>query len=233
MIFKRSHAWALVAALCGALALATPPAFAQTGGAPAPSPGAGSEPVDPGFTLTARRGVFVGRELRVRGSAPQAASREVRIEWLDPAGAWQLATTAQADAEGAFVATWLPDRVGRYRLRAVLGGEASTSQAGAARSSVPRDVTVYRSTRASWYGPGFFGRRTACGIRLTRRTQGVAHRSLPCGARVAVTMGGRSTVVRVIDRGPFVRGVHWDLTYATAQRIGLEYTRRIGAAPLG
>jgi rare lipoprotein A len=119
-------------------------------------------------------------------------------------------------------------------VRAVLASdEASTSQAGAARSSVPRKVTVYRPTRASWYGPGFYGRRTACGIRLTRRTQGVAHRRLPCGTRVAVTMGGRSTVVRVIDRGPFVRGVHWDLTYASAQRIGLEYTREIGAAPLG
>jgi rare lipoprotein A len=219
--------------LCAAVALATPPAFAQTGGLPAPSPDAGSEPVDPEFTLSARRGVFVGRVLRVRGSSPQAAGREVRIEWLDPAGAWQPATTAQADENGAFVATWAPEQIGRFTLRAVLGGEANTSQASAARSSVPREVTVYRSTRASWYGPGFFGRETACGITLTRRTHGVAHRSLPCGTRVAVAMGGRSTVVRVIDRGPYVRGVHWDLTYATAQRIGLEYTRRIGAAPLG
>ena len=234
MNLTRPHTWALASALCAAFALTAPPALAQTGGLPAPSPDAGSEPVDPEFTLTARRGVFVGRELRVRGSSPQAAGREVRIEWLDPAGAWQVATTAQADADGAFVATWAPAQIGRFSVRAVLGGgEANTSQAGAARSSVPRDVTVYRSARASWYGPGFFGRQTACGIRLTRRTQGVAHRSLPCGTRVAVAMGGRSVVVRVIDRGPYARGVHWDLTHATAQRIGLEYTRRIGAAPLG
>jgi rare lipoprotein A len=233
MNFRSPHAWALAVALCAVLALATPPAFAQTGGLPAPSPDAGAEPVDPGFTLSARRGVFVGRALRVRGSAPQAAGREVRVEWLDPAGAWQPATTAQADGDGAFVATWQPDRIGRFTLRAVLGGGASTSQAGAARSSVPREVTVYRSARASWYGPGFFGRTTACGIKLTRRTQGVAHRRLPCGTRVAVAVGGRSAVVRVIDRGPYVRNVHWDLTYATAQRVGLEYTRRIGAAPLG
>jgi rare lipoprotein A (peptidoglycan hydrolase) len=40
-------------------------------------------------------------------------------------------------------------------------------------------------------------------------------------------------VVRVIDRGPYTRGVHWDLTGAAAKRLGLEYTTRIGAAPLG
>lgn len=230
----RPHTWVLAVVLCAALALPTSPAAADTGGMAAPSPDASSEPVDPEFTLTARRGVYLGRALRVRGSSPQAAAREVRIEWLDPAGAWQLATVVQADANGAFVATWEPGHVGRFALRAVLGsGGASTSQAGAARASVSREVTVYRPTRASWYGPGFFGRRTACGMTLTRRTQGVAHRMLPCGTRVAVSMGGRSAVVRVIDRGPFVRGVDWDLTYATAQRIGLEHTRRIGAAPLG
>lgn len=234
MNHRSPQAWALAVALCVILALATPPAFAQTGGLPAPSPDSGSEPVDPGFTLTARRGVFVGRALRVRGSAPQAAGREVRIEWLDPAGTWQPATTTQADGEGTFIASWAPESTGRFTLRAVLvGGDANTSQASAARSSVPREVTVYRSSRASWYGPGFFGRQTACGVRLTRRTQGVAHRRLPCGTRVAITVGGRSTVVRVIDRGPYARGVDWDLTYATAQRIGLQSTRRIGAAPLG
>lgn len=229
---RSSHAWALVAVLCAALAPASP-AFAQSGGVPAPSPGEGAEPVDPGFTLTARRGVFVGRALRIRGAAPQAAGREVRLEWLDPAGAWQPATTALADAQGAFLATWEPAVPGRFTVRAVLGGDANSAQAGAARASVPRTVTVYRVARASWYGPGFYGRRTACGVRLTRRTQGVAHRRLPCGTRVAVMHGRRSVVVPVIDRGPFVRDVQWDLTYATAKRVGLEVTRRIGAAPLG
>lgn len=232
MSFRSTHTWALVAALVAVLAPATP-AAAQTGGVPAPSPGAGAEPVDPAFTLSARRAVFIGRALRVRGALPQAAGREVRVEWLDPAGAWQPAATATADASGAFVAAWEPGHSGRFELRAVLAGDPASAQASTARASVSRTVTVYRSEVASWYGPGFYGRRTACGVRLTRRTYGVAHRRLPCGSKVAVMHGGRSAVVPVIDRGPFVRGREWDLTYATARRIGLEVTRRIGAAPLG
>ena len=226
------HLWALAAALCTALALSAP-AAAQSGGVPAPSPGEGAEAVDPEFKISARRSVYLGRELRVKGSAPQAAGKAVRIEWLDPAGAWQPATTVQADAQGAFATTWQPEHVGRYKLRAVLDPAASSSQAQAARSSVPRTLTVYRSARASWYGPGFYGNRTACGQRLRTRTVGIAHRRLPCGTRVAVRFGRRSMVVRVIDRGPYSRGVHWDLTGAAAKRLGLEHTSRIGAAPLG
>lgn len=226
------HLWTLAAALCTALALSAP-AAAQSGGVPAPSPREGAEPVDPEFKISARRSVYLGRELRVKGSAPQAAGRLIRIEWLDPAGAWQPATTVQADAQGAFVTTWEPAHVGRYKFRAVLDQAASSSQAQAERSSPPRTLTVYRAARASWYGPGFYGNRTACGKRLGRRTVGVAHRRLKCGTRVAVRRGRRSMVVRVIDRGPYARGVDWDLTAAAAKRLGLEHTSRIGAAPLG
>ncbi|MEX2196204.1 MAG: RlpA-like double-psi beta-barrel domain-containing protein [Thermoleophilaceae bacterium] len=226
------HLWALAAALCTALALSAP-AAAQTGGLSAPSPGEGAEPVDPEFKISARRSVYLGREMRVKGSAPQAAGKAVRIEWLDPAGAWQPAATVQADAQGAFMTTWEPEHVGRYKLRAVLGHNASSAQAQAARSSVPRTLTVYRSAKASWYGPGFYGNRTACGQRLRRGTVGIAHRRLKCGTRVAVRRGRRSMVVRVIDRGPYVRGVHWDLTEAAARKLGVEHTTRIGAAPLG
>lgn len=226
------HLWALAAALCAALALSSP-AAAQTGGLAAPGPGEGAEAVDPEFRISARRSVYLGRELRVKGSAPQAAGQDVRIEWLDPAGAWQLATTAQADGEGGFVTTWEPEHAGRFKLRAVLARAASSAQAQSARSSVPRTLTVYRTAKASWYGPGFYGNRTACGQRLGRRTMGVAHRRLPCGTRVSIRRGRRSVVVPVIDRGPYVRGVHWDLTAAAARRLGLEYTSRVGAAPLG
>lgn len=230
------HAWALATSLFAVLALA-PAAPAQSGGLAAPSPGEGAEPVDPAFKLSARRAVFVGRALRVRGSVSQAAGRTVRIEWLDPAGAWQLATTAQADENGAFAAVWEPNHIGRHELRAVIGGdpaaETGAVQAHAAHSSAPRTVTVYRPARASWYGPGFYGRRTACGTRLTPETLGVAHRRLACGTPVALLHGRRSLVVRVIDRGPYARGVAWDLTGATARRLGVSSTTQLGAAPLG
>ena len=93
-------------------------------------------------------------------------------------------------------------------------------------------ITVYRPAKATWYGPGFFGKRTACGKKLNRATTGVAHRTLACGTEVAIRYAGRSIVVPVIDRGPFSRGVSWDLTYATAKKLGMKVTSRVGVAPI-
>lgn len=67
----------------------------------------------------------------------------------------------------------------------------------------------------SFYGPGLYGNRTACGQVLTLDTPGVAHKTLPCGTRVAFRWNGIVTEVTVIDRGPYVRGRTWDLTGAT------------------
>ncbi|MBA2637936.1 MAG: septal ring lytic transglycosylase RlpA family protein, partial [Solirubrobacterales bacterium] len=83
---------------------------------------------------------------------------------------------------------------------------------------------------ATWYGPGLYGRRTACGQRLTSRLRGVAHKRLPCGTPVTLHRGGRFVTVRVVDRGPFVDGVTFDLTAATARSLGLRVTQRIRAA---
>jgi peptidoglycan hydrolase-like protein with peptidoglycan-binding domain len=83
---------------------------------------------------------------------------------------------------------------------------------------------------ASWYGPGFFGNRTACGETLQRGTIGVAHRSLPCGTRVAFYANGNYLRAQVIDRGPFMKGVTWDLTQAAARALGLELTEKVRAA---
>ena len=85
---------------------------------------------------------------------------------------------------------------------------------------------------STWYGPGFYGNRTACGQRLTTSTLGVAHRTLPCGTKVALRANGRSIVVPVIDRGPYARGVTYDLTAETADRLGVMHTAQIGAAIL-
>lgn len=90
----------------------------------------------------------------------------------------------------------------------------------------------FRVFKATWYGPGLYGNRTACGQRLTRATQGVAHKRLRCGTRVAIAYRGRTVVAPVIDRGPFVRGIEFDLTYATAKRLGMTQTSRVRAATL-
>jgi len=73
---------------------------------------------------------------------------------------------------------------------------------------------------ASWYGPGFYGNRTACGQTYTPEIVGVAHRTLPCGTLVVIEYRGRTMTVPVIDRGPYVAGRTLDLSHATHLAMG-------------
>ena len=91
----------------------------------------------------------------------------------------------------------------------------------------PKLVALMRLGKATWYGPGLYGNRTACGKRLRPGTLGVAHKTLPCGTRVTFYRGGRFVTLPVIDRGPFRRGVAWDLTAAAARRLGMATTSRL------
>jgi len=110
-------------------------------------------------------------------------------------------------------------------------GGASASAAASPPSQQARTAD-YRAAMATWYGPGLYGNRMACGGRLTPRTLGVAHKRLPCGTRVALRYRGHTVVVPVIDRGPYSRGVDYDLTEATARKLGMTQTSRLAAAPL-
>lgn len=76
---------------------------------------------------------------------------------------------------------------------------------------------------ASYYGRRFHGRRTANGERFNMRAMTAAHRTLPFGTKVRVTnpRNGRSVIVRVNDRGPFIRGRSIDLSRAAAEKIGM------------
>jgi hypothetical protein len=78
----------------------------------------------------------------------------------------------------------------------------------------------------SWYGPGFYGGRTACGIAYTTTTMGVANRTLPCGTRVTFRNpeNGITITVPVIDRGPYVSGRQWDLSGALCLALDHCYT---------
>lgn len=73
---------------------------------------------------------------------------------------------------------------------------------------------------ASWYGPGFYGNRTACGQVYTPEILGVAHLTLPCGTPLTLTYGGRSSTVPVIDRGPHIAARTLDLSHATKVALG-------------
>ncbi len=78
----------------------------------------------------------------------------------------------------------------------------------------------------SWYGPGFYGKRTACGLAMTESLIGVAHRTLPCGTRITFKnpANGRVVTAPVVDRGPYVAGRDWDLTGGLCVKLDHCYT---------
>lgn len=85
--------------------------------------------------------------------------------------------------------------------------------------------------RASWYGPGFHGKRTASGERFDMSDLTAAHRTLPFGTRVRVrnTQNGREVVVRINDRGPQMSDRIIDLSRAAAAALDLL---QAGVAPV-
>lgn len=210
---------AAVTALTAVLACA-PAASAQTGGteydASAPAP-------------PAKRHTLVGNVMRFRGEAP--AGSRVAVQQLED-GAWTTVATTQADAEGRYVARWRAAHIGFFTMRAVPSTGGSV-RASAAEETV--EVTVYRRAQATWFGRGLYGRSTACGQKLTPTLMGVAHRTLPCGTKVAFYFRGRTITVPVVDRGPFGAGLSWDLTYAAAEALDFTETGRgtVGAVSLG
>jgi rare lipoprotein A (peptidoglycan hydrolase) len=112
-------------------------------------------------------------------------------------------------------------------LAFVVGGCSSQnfSPAPTASHYSPRYET-FRGTRtevASWYGPGFAGRPTSTGESYNPEGLTAASKTLPLGSHVRVTNPdtGRSVVVRINDRGPFVRGRSIDLSHGAAAQIGL------------
>jgi rare lipoprotein A (peptidoglycan hydrolase) len=78
------------------------------------------------------------------------------------------------------------------------------------------DVIVKNTWRVdgniSWYGPGFYGNRTACGLAMTESLIGVAHKTLPCGTKITFRHAGNVVTMPVVDRGPYVAGRQFDLT---------------------
>ena len=106
----------------------------------------------------------------------------------------------------------------RAVLLAVLPLVAGCASRGGLSPQGPGEIGL-----ASWYGPGFHGRRSANGERFDANGLSAAHRTLGLGTRVRVTnlANGRSVVLRITDRGPYVRGRIIDLSYGAARRLGI------------
>ncbi len=204
-----------------------------------------------GITLTVGESALASQTVQFDGTAPVADAGEiVEIERIGPqtGDSWVATARAVVTAGGPFTATWLASQSGEFSVRAAVvptsaAVQITASGAGAAlastpllpadgSASLPLAMTVYRPAIASYYGPGLFGKKTACGQTLRRTTLGVANLSLKCGTPVRIFYGGLTIEVPVIDRGPYVQGVSWDLTQATANALGITSTSTIGTVAL-
>lgn len=113
---------------------------------------------------------------------------------------------------------------------------ASDSAGGASAptaSPAPAGSSVRPTGVATWFGPGFYGHRTACGQTLTPEVVGVANRTLPCGTLVKVSWSGHTLTVPVLDRGPYSHIADWDLTAGAARALGIADTVRIRTRVVG
>jgi len=95
---------------------------------------------------------------------------------------------------------------------------------GETYTPLPAEAALRETGLASWYGRQFHGRRTASGERYDMHAMTAAHRTLPLPsfARVSNPANGRSVIVRVNDRGPFIKNRVIDLSHAAAQRLGVS-----------
>jgi hypothetical protein len=163
----------------------------------------------------AKHSVVLGNGVRLEGLVRPGGHRPVKVVVRGPGGG---VVRDASSRRGRYALRGRPRGTGSYKLRAYAGA----NKRALGSSSVARRVTVYRYAAASWYGPGLYGNKLGCGGTLTAGTLGVAHKSLPCGTKVTFRRNGRTVRVPVVDRGPYVGGREYDLTAATAQKLGFQ-----------
>lgn len=107
------------------------------------------------------------------------------------------------------------------------GVSPTTSEGTTATGSNLAFSSPMRSAGATWYGPGLYGRHTACGETLRPGTIGVANRTLPCGTTIKFAYHGQNLVTKVIDRGPYTKGNDFDLTNGARLALDFEGVGRV------
>jgi rare lipoprotein A len=157
--------------------------------------------------------LLAGNGIRVSGKVKPGGRHRVRIVFKGPDSGH---VGVETRANGSFALRWAPKTTGSYSLHAYGLHDARTKGS----SSKARHLTSYRLAGASWYGPGLWGNGVACGGTLMPGTLGVANKTLPCGTKVKLRYHGHEITVPVIDRGPYVAGREFDLTYAVKEKLG-------------
>ena len=160
-----------------------------------------------------RLNVRAGRRALVRGSVAPAAAGFVASLQVRRNNRWYTIDRDRTGSSGRYVLRDRRRAPGSLAVRVHVRGAGDRQKRRLGR------LNVYRYALASWYGPGFYGRRTGCGGTLGYSELGVAHKTLPCGTKVTLRHRGRRVRVPVIDRGPYVGAREYDLTGATARKL--------------
>jgi rare lipoprotein A (RlpA)-like double-psi beta-barrel protein len=116
------------------------------------------------------------------------------------------------------------------RVKAAPTGEAQIQKVDLVNAPQPASKHALRG-EASWYGPGFHGKKTASGEIYDQMKLTAAHKTLPLGTKTRVTNveNGNTVQVEINDRGPFVQGRVIDLSRAAARVLGFIQS---GTAPV-
>jgi len=200
--------------------------------APAPGDGSGSSDKDVGGGLytpdtfsksgdrveakIVRRHLLGKATATVKGRVNPARSGQIVVIEKRTGKKWRSEKRVRTNKKGEFNVSISVSSLGSTDLRVVLPSLGSTSSV----KSPLGTVYSYQKEFASWYGPGFYGHKMSCGKTLKRSTVAVAHKTLPCGTKVRFHSKGKTIVVPVEDRGPFVQGRNWDLTEAAKDKLG-------------
>ena len=172
-------------------------------------------------SVSVKRHALSGRRVKVGGKVGSGADGRTVLVQQRAGNGWKTVARTRTRGGGRFSAYWRPQGTGRKAVRAYV--TADNGAAPAVRQ-VKGGVTVYVPRYASYYGPGLYGNKLACGGRLQPGTIGVAHKTLPCGTKITLHNKGRTLTVKVIDRGPYVGGRYFDLTAATKRKLGFGST---------
>ncbi len=156
------------------------------------------------------REVLGQRTIAVRGQLlPHAGGQRVLLQ-AHEGHRWVTLASGRTRPSGRFVLRFQASLPGQEALRVRFPGDRRNAATQVAAGA----LTVFHPTIASWY---YDGGTTGCGFHAY---YGVANVSLPCGAHVSFSYGGRTVTAVVDDRGPYVGGRLWDLNQNTAAALG-------------
>lgn len=166
---------------------------------------------------------WVGRRVHVSGRVrPATEGRRISLD-MKRDDRWVKVDGGRTGKNGRFKLSWVAQKQGSERLRLrVKGDENAVGFSKALR------VSVFAPANASYFGPGFFGSRTACGKTMTRESVLVAHRTLACGTKIKFYYRGRVVTAKVQDRGPFHSDRIFDLSQGLKDRLGFGSTGTVG-----